>query len=90
MGVCFHRFLRKDRQHLRPGVGAKEKTSMSLLLFAKRNFGRLPYPLGWMAAQLPFGARPGLAGVYNARRRDIASVPPPGGLGEISLMDLEG
>ena len=47
---------------------------MSLLLFAKRNFGRLPYPLGWMAAQLPFGARPGLAGVYNARRRDIASV----------------
>lgn len=47
---------------------------MSLLLMAKKTLGRLPYPLGWGAAQLPFGIRPGIAQVYNQRRRDIAAM----------------
>jgi phenylacetate-CoA ligase len=47
---------------------------MSPLLMAKRRLGRLPYPLGWAAAQLPFAMRPGIAGIYNRRRREIASV----------------
>lgn len=47
---------------------------MSFLLFAKNKLGRLPYPLGWTVAQLPFSYRPGMAGVYNSRSRDIATI----------------
>jgi len=47
---------------------------MSFLLFAKNKLSRLPYPVGWTVAQLPFSYRPGIAGVYNRRRRDIAAM----------------
>lgn len=47
---------------------------MSLLLFAKKKLSDMPYPLGWMAAQLPFGVRPGIANVYNTRQREITHV----------------